>query len=154
MSYVESHMREALADHVLVPVLDTDNYPVAALSVAVPQIQLTVEEFRTKALGQNLNDHVADRLLTVYVVVTNRDLALRFHEVPAQSHGLRRIELLQRAQCVQLTGWTPKSRDLPEPLKRIWLISSKARGAHPARPKPTDITISPSIRLSSRIRHL
>jgi IclR family pca regulon transcriptional regulator len=33
-----------------VPVLDTDNYPVAALSVAVPQIQLSVDEFRKRAL--------------------------------------------------------------------------------------------------------
>jgi IclR family pca regulon transcriptional regulator len=33
-----------------VPVLDTDNYPVAALSVAVPQIQLSVDEFRERAL--------------------------------------------------------------------------------------------------------
>jgi IclR family pca regulon transcriptional regulator len=33
-----------------VPVLDSDNYPVAALSVAVPQIQLSVDEFRDKAL--------------------------------------------------------------------------------------------------------
>ena len=33
-----------------VPVLDTDNYPVAALSVAVPQIQLSVDEFRQRAL--------------------------------------------------------------------------------------------------------
>lgn len=33
-----------------VPVLDSDDYPVAALSVAVPQIQLSVDEFRDKAL--------------------------------------------------------------------------------------------------------
>lgn len=33
-----------------VPVLDRDNYPVAALSVAVPQIQLSVDEFRQRAL--------------------------------------------------------------------------------------------------------
>ena len=33
-----------------VPVLDSDNYPVAALSVAVPQIQLSVDEFRARAL--------------------------------------------------------------------------------------------------------
>ncbi len=33
-----------------VPVLDTDNYPLAAVSVAVPQIQLTSDEFRVRAL--------------------------------------------------------------------------------------------------------
>jgi IclR family pca regulon transcriptional regulator len=33
-----------------VPVLDSDHYPVAALSVAVPQIQLSVDEFRDRAL--------------------------------------------------------------------------------------------------------
>ncbi len=33
-----------------VPVLDTDNYPVAALSVAVPQMQMTSEEFQARAL--------------------------------------------------------------------------------------------------------
>ena len=33
-----------------VPVLDIDNYPLAAVSVAVPQMQLSVDEFRDKAL--------------------------------------------------------------------------------------------------------
>jgi IclR family pca regulon transcriptional regulator len=33
-----------------VPVLDTDNYPLAAVSVAVPQVQLTSDEFRVRAL--------------------------------------------------------------------------------------------------------
>lgn len=33
-----------------VPVLDIDNYPLAAVSVAVPQMQLTSEEFRARAL--------------------------------------------------------------------------------------------------------
>jgi IclR family pca regulon transcriptional regulator len=33
-----------------VPVLDIDNYPLAAVSVAVPQMQLSVDEFREKAL--------------------------------------------------------------------------------------------------------
>lgn len=33
-----------------VPVLDVDNYPVAALSVAVPQLQLSMKEFRSRAL--------------------------------------------------------------------------------------------------------
>lgn len=33
-----------------VPVLDVDNYPLAAISVAVPQIQLTMTEFRVRAL--------------------------------------------------------------------------------------------------------
>ena len=33
-----------------VPVLDLDNYPLAALSVAVPQIQMSVKEFKTRAL--------------------------------------------------------------------------------------------------------
>lgn len=33
-----------------VPVLDVDNYPLAAVSVAVPQIQLTSDEFRARAL--------------------------------------------------------------------------------------------------------
>jgi IclR family pca regulon transcriptional regulator len=33
------------------PVLDVDNYPLAAVSVAVPQIQMSVKEFRSRALG-------------------------------------------------------------------------------------------------------
>ncbi len=33
-----------------VPVLDIDNYPLAAVSVAVPQMQVSVDEFRDKAL--------------------------------------------------------------------------------------------------------
>ncbi len=33
-----------------VPVLDVDNYPLAAVSVAVPQMQLTMTEFRVRAL--------------------------------------------------------------------------------------------------------
>ncbi len=33
-----------------VPVLDVDNYPLAAVSVAVPQMQLSVDDFRDKAL--------------------------------------------------------------------------------------------------------
>ncbi len=33
-----------------VPVLDVDNYPLAALSVAVPQIQMSVKEFKARAL--------------------------------------------------------------------------------------------------------
>ncbi|MDI1344108.1 MAG: IclR family transcriptional regulator, partial [Pseudolabrys sp.] len=33
-----------------VPVLDTDNYPLAAVSVAVPQMQLSPDEFRLRAL--------------------------------------------------------------------------------------------------------
>ncbi|MBI1205636.1 MAG: helix-turn-helix domain-containing protein [Rhodopseudomonas sp.] len=33
-----------------VPVLDVDNYPLAAISVAVPQMQLSSEEFRARAL--------------------------------------------------------------------------------------------------------
>jgi IclR family pca regulon transcriptional regulator len=33
-----------------VPVLDVDGYPLAALSVAVPQIQLTAKEFQSRAL--------------------------------------------------------------------------------------------------------
>jgi IclR family transcriptional regulator, pca regulon regulatory protein len=33
-----------------VPVLDFDNYPLAALSVAVPQIQMSVKEFKARAL--------------------------------------------------------------------------------------------------------
>lgn len=33
-----------------VPVLDVDNYPLAAVSVAVPQMQLSSEEFRVRAL--------------------------------------------------------------------------------------------------------
>lgn len=33
-----------------VPVLDFDNYPLAALSVAVPQIQMSVKEFKVRAL--------------------------------------------------------------------------------------------------------
>jgi hypothetical protein len=31
-------------------VLDFDNYPLAALSVAVPQIQMSVKEFKARAL--------------------------------------------------------------------------------------------------------
>lgn len=34
-----------------VPVLDVDGYPLAALSVAVPQIQLSAKEFRNRALS-------------------------------------------------------------------------------------------------------
>jgi IclR family transcriptional regulator, pca regulon regulatory protein len=33
-----------------VPVLDSDNYPVAAVSVVVPQVQMTSDEFRARAL--------------------------------------------------------------------------------------------------------
>jgi IclR family pca regulon transcriptional regulator len=33
-----------------VPVLDIDNYPLAAVSVAVPQMQMTSDEFRARAL--------------------------------------------------------------------------------------------------------
>lgn len=33
-----------------VPVLDIDNYPIAAVSVAVPQMQMTLGEFRVRAL--------------------------------------------------------------------------------------------------------
>jgi IclR family transcriptional regulator, pca regulon regulatory protein len=33
------------------PVLDVDDYPVAAISVAVPQMQLSTEQFRVHALG-------------------------------------------------------------------------------------------------------
>lgn len=33
------------------PVLDADNYSLAAVSVAVPQIQMSVKEFRSRALG-------------------------------------------------------------------------------------------------------
>jgi IclR family pca regulon transcriptional regulator len=32
------------------PVLDVDNYPLAAISVAVPQIQMSSKEFRARAL--------------------------------------------------------------------------------------------------------
>jgi IclR family pca regulon transcriptional regulator len=34
-----------------VPVLDIDNYPLAALSVAVPQIQMSATEFKARALA-------------------------------------------------------------------------------------------------------
>ena len=34
-----------------VPVLDSDKYPLASISVAVPQMQLSTEDFRTLALG-------------------------------------------------------------------------------------------------------
>ncbi|HET7805351.1 MAG TPA: IclR family transcriptional regulator [Pseudolabrys sp.] len=34
-----------------VPVLDVDRYPLAAVSVAVPQIKMSVKEFRTRALA-------------------------------------------------------------------------------------------------------
>jgi len=34
-----------------VPVLDVDNYPLAAVSVAVPQIRLSAKEFRSRALA-------------------------------------------------------------------------------------------------------
>jgi IclR family pca regulon transcriptional regulator len=34
-----------------VPVLDVDNYPLAAISVAVPQMQMAMEDFRARALG-------------------------------------------------------------------------------------------------------
>jgi IclR family pca regulon transcriptional regulator len=33
------------------PVLDVDNYPLAAVSVAVPQMQMSSTEFREHALG-------------------------------------------------------------------------------------------------------
>jgi IclR family transcriptional regulator, pca regulon regulatory protein len=33
------------------PVLDADSYPVAAISVAVPQMQMSAEDFRKRALG-------------------------------------------------------------------------------------------------------
>jgi IclR family pca regulon transcriptional regulator len=33
-----------------VPVLDIDNYPLAAISVAVPQMQMTPTEFRARTL--------------------------------------------------------------------------------------------------------
>jgi IclR family pca regulon transcriptional regulator len=34
-----------------VPVLDVDNYPLAAISVAVPQMQMSQEDFRKRALA-------------------------------------------------------------------------------------------------------
>jgi IclR family pca regulon transcriptional regulator len=34
-----------------VPVLDSDKYPLASISVAVPQMQLSTEDFRKLALG-------------------------------------------------------------------------------------------------------
>ena len=34
-----------------VPVLDNDSYPLAAISVAVPQMQMSTEDFRKRALG-------------------------------------------------------------------------------------------------------